>query len=71
LYYLEKHLGGPEVFEPYLRAHVRKFAGRSINTSDWKEFLYAYMNDTFGQEKVELLNQVNWDEWLAQTGMVS
>ena len=29
------------------------------------------MNDTFGQEKVELLNQVNWDEWLAQTGMVS
>ncbi|KAK3818579.1 MAG: peptidase family M1-domain-containing protein [Benniella sp.] len=69
LYYLEKHLGGPEVFEPYLRAHVRKFAGRSINTNDWKEFLYAYMNDTFGQEKVDLLNKVNWDEWLAQTGM--
>ncbi|KAK3835486.1 MAG: peptidase family M1-domain-containing protein [Linnemannia gamsii] len=69
LYYLEKHLGGPEVFEPYLRAHVQEFAGRSINTDDWKAFLYSFMEKTFGQEKVELLNKVGWEAWLAGTGM--
>ncbi|KAG0368982.1 peptidase family M1-domain-containing protein [Gamsiella multidivaricata] len=69
LYYLEKHLGGPEVFEPYLRAHVQEFAGRSINTDDWKAFLYSFMEKTFGQEKVDLLNKVDWDTWLVGTGM--
>ncbi|KAF9917436.1 Leukotriene A-4 hydrolase [Lobosporangium transversale] len=69
LYYLEKHLGGPEVFEPYLRAHVRQFAGQSINTNDWKAFLYSFMEGNFGQEKVDLLNKVNWDAWLSGTGM--
>ncbi|KAG0210630.1 Leukotriene A-4 hydrolase [Mortierella sp. GBA30] len=69
LYYLEKHLGGPEVFEPYLRAHVQQFAGRSINTKDWKKFLYSFMESVFGQDKVNLLNQVDWDTWLSGTGM--
>ncbi|KAH7045430.1 peptidase family M1-domain-containing protein [Linnemannia elongata] len=69
LYYLEKHLGGPEVFEPYVRAHVQEFAGRSINTDDWKAFLYSFMEKNFGQEKVDLLNKVDWEAWLAGTGM--
>ncbi|KAF9175868.1 Leukotriene A-4 hydrolase [Mortierella sp. AD011] len=69
LYYLEKHLGGAEVFEPYLRAHVQEFAGRSINTDDWKAFLYSFMEKNFGQEKVDLLNKVDWEAWLAGTGM--
>ncbi|KAF9903836.1 Leukotriene A-4 hydrolase [Lobosporangium transversale] len=69
LYYLEKHLGGAEVFEPYLRAHVQEFAGRSINTDDWKNFLYSFMEKNFGQEKVDLLNKVDWDAWLTGTGM--
>ncbi|KAF9216990.1 Leukotriene A-4 hydrolase [Podila verticillata] len=69
LYYLEKHLGGASVFEPYLRAHVQEFAGRSINTDDWKAFLYAFMEKTFGQEKVDLLNKVDWATWLTGTGM--
>ncbi|GJJ73186.1 leukotriene-A4 hydrolase [Entomortierella parvispora] len=69
LYYLEKHLGGAAVFEPYLKAHVQEFAGRSINTDDWKAFLYSFMEKTFGQEKVDLLNKVDWEAWLAGTGM--
>ncbi|KAG0279799.1 Leukotriene A-4 hydrolase [Linnemannia exigua] len=69
LYYLEKHLGGAEVFEPYVRAHVQEFAGRSINTDDWKAFLYSFMEKNFGQEKVDLLNKVDWEAWLAGTGM--
>ena len=70
LYYLEKHLGGAAVFEPYVKAHVQEFAGRSINTDDWKTFLYSFMEKTYGQEKVDLLNKVDWEAWLAGTGMV-
>ncbi|KAG9326732.1 hypothetical protein KVV02_008622 [Mortierella alpina] len=68
LYYLERHLGGPSVFESYLRAHVQQFAGRSINTEDWKAFLYSFMAENFGQTKVDLLNQVDWKAWLDGTG---
>ncbi|KAF9586325.1 Leukotriene A-4 hydrolase [Lunasporangiospora selenospora] len=59
----------PYVFEPYLRAHVQEFAGRSINTDDWKAFLYSFMEKTFGQEKVDLLNQVDWNAWISGVGM--
>ncbi|KAG0270132.1 Leukotriene A-4 hydrolase [Actinomortierella ambigua] len=69
LYYLENLLGGDKVFDGYLRAHVQKFAGRSINTDDWKAFLYEYMEKTHGKEKVDLLNTVDWEAWLAGTGM--
>ncbi|KAF9952979.1 Leukotriene A-4 hydrolase [Modicella reniformis] len=69
LYYLEKLLGGDSVFEPYLKAHVQEFAGRSINTVQWKEFLYSFMENNFGQEKIDLLNQVDWEAWLSGTGM--
>lgn len=70
MYYLEKLLGGPEVFEPYLRAHVKEFSGRSINTDDWKEFLYKYMQETHGHDKVDLLNKVDWEAWISGRGMV-
>ncbi|KAF9353213.1 Leukotriene A-4 hydrolase [Mortierella sp. NVP85] len=73
LYFLEKLLGGDEIFEPYLRAHVQEFAGRSINTKDWKDFLYSFMAKNFGDEKgqelVKLLDTVDWDAWLSGVGM--
>ncbi|KAJ1943901.1 Leucyl aminopeptidase yscIV [Linderina macrospora] len=68
LYYLEQYLGGPDVFEPYMRAYITEFAGKSITTQDWKDFLFSY----FGKHdasKVELLNQVAWDKWLYAPGM--
>lgn len=68
LYYLEKHLGGAEVFDPYLKAHVQKFAGQSINTQEWKDYLYEFMGE---RGKKELLDEVDWDTWLTGVGMVS
>ncbi|ORX89777.1 hypothetical protein K493DRAFT_232463 [Basidiobolus meristosporus CBS 931.73] len=69
LYYLEQHLGGPEVFEPYMKAYVREFAGKALTTDEWKTFLYSYMEKTHGQEKVDLLDQVDWKAWLHTPGM--
>ncbi|KAI8324069.1 leukotriene A4 hydrolase [Martensiomyces pterosporus] len=68
LYYLEQYLGGPEVFEPYMRSYISKFQGKSITTQDWKDYLFEYFAE-HDPSKVELLNKVEWDKWLFAPGM--
>ncbi|KAI9025948.1 peptidase family M1-domain-containing protein [Phycomyces nitens] len=69
LYHLEKVLGGPAVFEPYMKAHVVRFASKSITTEDWKAHLYEYMKEHHGQEAVDKLDAVDLDMWINSTGM--
>ncbi|KAJ1654372.1 Leucyl aminopeptidase yscIV [Dispira simplex] len=72
LFYLENHLGGPQIFEPYMKAYIREFSGQSIDTAQWKDFLYRYMLDYHpeGTDKAkELLSQVDWDKWFYGRGM--
>ncbi|RKP05019.1 leukotriene a-4 hydrolase, partial [Thamnocephalis sphaerospora] len=69
LYYLEQLLGGPAVFEPYMKEHVRQFAGKSITTDEWKQLLYAHMREHHGDAKIQLLDSVDWDAWLHAPGM--
>ncbi|KAM8935304.1 leukotriene A-4 hydrolase isoform 3-T3 [Lycaon pictus] len=64
LFYLEQLLGGPEVFLGFLKAYVEKFSYKSITTDDWKDFLYSHFKD-----KVDILNQVDWNAWLYSPGM--
>jgi len=45
LYYLETLLGGIDVFTKYLKAHIEKFKGLSIDSDDWKAYLYEYFSD--------------------------
>ncbi|XP_046999491.1 leukotriene A-4 hydrolase [Schistocerca americana] len=63
LYYLEELAGGPEKFDPFLRAYLEKFKYKSIGTDDFKEFLYEY----FAQNAD--LKKVDWDTWLKKPGM--
>lgn len=42
LYYIEHLLGGPQVFEPFLKAYLDKYKYQSIVTSTWKDYLYEY-----------------------------
>lgn len=64
LFYLEQLLGGPEVFEPFLKSYLDTYKYKSIKTDTWKNYLYQYFSD-----KVELLNSVDWDTWLHKPGM--
>ncbi|XP_015177544.1 PREDICTED: leukotriene A-4 hydrolase [Polistes dominula] len=64
LYYLEQLLGGPNVFEPFLKSYLATFQYKSVVTNDWKEYLYKYFSD-----KTELLNSVDWNAWLYEPGM--
>jgi leukotriene-A4 hydrolase len=45
LYHLEELLGGVDVFNKYLRAHIEQFKGTSINSDEWKAYLYEYFHD--------------------------
>lgn len=70
LFYLETLLGGSAVFEPYLKAHVEEFAHKSITSEEFKTFLFSFYKSNFGEEKVQLLNSVDWDAWFKGEGMV-
>jgi leukotriene-A4 hydrolase len=65
LRYLEDLLGGPEVFEPFLRAYLEKFKYKSLETQDFKEYLYEYFNE----KQSKALEEVDWDAWLYSEGM--
>lgn len=45
LFYLEDLLGGPEVFEPFLQSYLDNFKYKSLNTTQWKNYLYKYFAD--------------------------
>ncbi|RHZ82002.1 hypothetical protein Glove_115g18 [Diversispora epigaea] len=69
LYHIQKVIGGPEYFEPYMKAYVQEFAGKSITTDDWKNYLYSYVEKHYGIEKKALLDTIKWEDWLHSPGM--
>ncbi|XP_071640004.1 leukotriene A-4 hydrolase-like [Temnothorax longispinosus] len=56
--HLENMLGGPSVFEPFLKYYFCKLAFKSINTTDWINYLNAYFFD-----KKMTLDCVEWNSW--------
>ena len=59
--WLERLLGGLDVFLPYVRDYVNTFMGKSINTDIWKEHLYDYWRKHGGESKVKALDSIDWD----------
>ena len=59
--FLERKLGGPDIFLPYVRDYVSTYMGKSITTTQWKDHLYAYWTKHGGEEKVKILDSVDWD----------
>ncbi|KLO11271.1 hypothetical protein SCHPADRAFT_855590, partial [Schizopora paradoxa] len=69
LLYLERILGGLDVFLPYVRDYVETFMGQSITTEMWKEHLYNYWTKHGGEEKIKILNSVDWNTWFYGEGL--
>ncbi|KAJ8717999.1 hypothetical protein PYW07_005929 [Mythimna separata] len=63
LRYLEDLLGGPEVFDDFLRAYLTKFRKKSLDTEQFKRFLVDYFKDNAA------LKDIDWDSWLYKSGM--
>ncbi|XP_076469755.1 leukotriene A-4 hydrolase-like isoform X1 [Babylonia areolata] len=66
LFYLENLLGGPEIFEKFLRAYISKFRRQSITTQQWKDFLFSYFTSESDKKKLE---GVDWEAWFSAEGM--
>lgn len=57
----ERLLGGLDVFVPYAKDYVSTFRGKSIRTDQWKDHLYGYFSKHGGEEKIKILDSVDWD----------
>ncbi|CAJ0601309.1 unnamed protein product [Cylicocyclus nassatus] len=64
LFYLEQKLGGPEIFEEYLRDYINTFAHKAIDSYQWKKHLHEYFVD-----KKAILSTVDFDAWFYAVGM--
>ncbi|KAF7797777.1 hypothetical protein EIP86_008978 [Pleurotus ostreatoroseus] len=69
LLYLERILGGLDVFLPYIHDYANTFTGKSITTEQWKAHLYAYFEKNGGSEKIEALDSVDWNAWFYGEGV--
>ncbi|PFH48207.1 hypothetical protein AMATHDRAFT_196923 [Amanita thiersii Skay4041] len=69
LLYLERSLGGLDVFLPYVREYVKSFMGKSITSDQWKAQLYDYFGKNGGPDKVRVLDSVDWDAWFYGEGL--
>lgn len=67
LRYIEDLVGGPEVFEPFLKFYLDKFKYQSIDTDDFKNTLLDYFKDQ--PDKKTALAKIDWALWLFGEGM--
>ncbi|KAL3285509.1 hypothetical protein HHI36_000040 [Cryptolaemus montrouzieri] len=66
LRYLEEAVGGPSVFEPFLRKYFDTYKYESIDTVDFKTFFIKEFCPCGKDNKVK---QIDWDLWLYGTGL--
>ncbi|CAL1696869.1 unnamed protein product [Somion occarium] len=69
LLYLERLLGGLDIFLPYITDYVNTFMGKSITTWQWKDHLYGYFKKNGGDTKIKLLDSVDWNAWFFGEGL--
>ena len=48
---------------------MEEFSHKSINTNDFKTFLYKFYQGQGNGEKVKILDSVDWDAWFNKPGM--
>lgn len=66
LRYIEDTLGGPSVFEPFLRYYLNKYKFKALLSDEFKATVYEYFSD---KGKDQELGQIDWDLWLHGEGM--
>jgi len=66
LYYLETLVGGPDVFQNFLRRYIETYKLTSIDTPVFKNYFEKYFEDA---GKAQLIKEVDWKTWLSVPGM--
>lgn len=58
LYYLQQLVGGPDVFQPFLRAYLEEFKFKTASSEQFRAFFTkAFAN-------VPAAQSVDWETWL-------
>jgi leukotriene-A4 hydrolase len=67
LCHLEQLMGGEAVMDQYLKAHVKQFAHKSLNSAEWVTFFVDYCR----QNGVDMtaIDALDWNAWLHTPGM--
>ncbi|GAA6008260.1 hypothetical protein JCM10207_000057 [Rhodosporidiobolus poonsookiae] len=68
LYYLEKVVGGLEVFNPYQKDYIKTFSGKSITTADFERHFWQYWNQ-YPEKAKKLREEVDWEKWFNGEGL--
>jgi len=66
LFYLESVVGGPSVFEPFLKKYIETFSGKTLTSEDFRQFFLNYFQNP---QQEEALSQIDWKVWYEGTGM--
>lgn len=59
--FVERSLGGPEVFLPYVKDYVSTYIGKSINTFQWKDHLFSYFKQHNPSLVADVLDKIDWN----------
>ncbi|GAA5864072.1 hypothetical protein JCM8547_005126 [Rhodosporidiobolus lusitaniae] len=68
LLYLERLVGGLEVFNPYHKDYVKTFSGKVLTTAEWEKHFWSYWSQFPEREKI-LKEKVDWNAWLNGEGL--
>ncbi|EPY50631.1 leukotriene A-4 hydrolase [Schizosaccharomyces cryophilus OY26] len=66
LYEIERVVGGPTAFEPFLSFYFRKFANSTVNETKFKNAVYEFFKP-LGLS--DALDSIDWDAWYYAPGM--
>lgn len=69
LYEIQARVGGAEVFEPFMPAYFSNFRFKSVTTDEFKDFLYSWFTENYGESMKKKLDAVDWKGWLYGHGM--
>lgn len=64
---IEQKIGGPKIFEPWLKSYIQKYSYKTCTSQEWKDYLYEYFKSS--PEKTQILNEIDWEMWFHQSGM--
>lgn len=66
LVYLEKLVGGPSVFEPFLKSYIQEYKLSTVTPMKFRNSFERYMLEN-GVAK-EIVEKVDWKGWLYRYG---
>jgi leukotriene-A4 hydrolase len=66
LTYLERLVGGKDIYVPFFKKYIEKFANHPVTSDDFKSFFLEYFTAEGLSSKLE---EIDWDTWLYKPGM--